>query len=295
VKPETVDVEVVGGLLRVFVHRPEREPTLPAVLGIHGITASGVSLQPVARALVAETLVAAPDLRGRGASSELPPPYTMTAHADDCAAAVRALGLDPVIVVGESMGGYVAAILAAKHPDLVRSVVLVDGGPMVPLPEGVDPDAFLKAVLGPSLERLSMTFASVEDYFEYSRAHPALGEGWNADVEDYLRYDLVGEGPELRSRVSAAAVEGDFADQVNHPEVIIDSLASLTCPVHLIRATRGLQNEPTPLLPEPLIDLWRERLPQLTVETVDDTNHYTLMFGERGVARIAAAVRAYGT
>jgi hypothetical protein len=64
--------------------------------------------------------------------------------------------------------------------------------------------------------------------------------------------------------------------------------------VHLIRATRGLRNEPAPLLPDPLVDMWRERLPQLTVETVDDTNHYTLMFGERGVERIANAVRNLG-
>ncbi|MGN6474693.1 MAG: alpha/beta fold hydrolase [Mycobacteriales bacterium] len=292
-KPETVDVEVAGGLLRALVYRPEGEPTLPPVFGIHGITGSALQLQPVARDLVSHTLVAAPDLRGRGVSGELPPPYSMTTHADDCAAVLRALGLDPVIVVGESMGGYVAAILAAKYPELVRAVVLVDGGPMLPLPDGVDPDTILTALLGPSIARLAKTFASVDEYFDYWRVHPALGEGWSADVEDYLRYDLTGEEPKLRSRVSAAAVEGDFADQVNHPEVIIDSLASLKCPVHLIRATRGLQNEPSPLLPQPLIDLWCERLPQLTVETVDDTNHYTLMFGDRGVSQIVKAVRSF--
>lgn len=289
-KPEPVDVEVAGGMLRVLVHRPEGEPTLPPVLGLHGVTASAMSLQPVARALLTETLIAAPDLRGRGASGQLPPPYGMAVHADDCAAVVRALGLDPVVVVGESMGGYVGVVFAAKYPELVRSVVLVDGGIPLPLPPGVPTDLILPAVLGPAIERLTMTFASVEAYFDYWRPHPAVSEGWNADVEDYLRYDLAGEEPELRSRVSAAAVEGDFSDQLNHPEVIADSLASLTCPMRLIRATRGLLNEPTPLLPDVIVDPWREKLPQLEVETVDDTNHYTLMFGERGTERVVKAV-----
>jgi pimeloyl-ACP methyl ester carboxylesterase len=262
------------------------------VLGLHGVTASSVSLNPVARALVGETLIAAPDLRGRGASGQLPAPYGMSVHADDCAAVVRALNLEPVIVVGESMGGYVAVVFAAKYPELVKSVVLVDGGIPLPMPPGVPAETILPLVLGPAIERLSRTFTSVEAYFDFWRVHPAVSEGWNSDVEDYLRYDLTGEEPDLRSRVSKAAVEGDFADQLNHPEVVADSLASLTCPLRLIRATRGLLNEPTPLLPEPLVEVWREKLPQLEVETVDDTNHYTLMFGQAGADRIAAAVRA---
>jgi pimeloyl-ACP methyl ester carboxylesterase len=289
-KSEPVDVEVAGGLLRVLVHRPEGEPTLPPVLGLHGVTASAMSLQPVARALVSETLIAAPDLRGRGASGQLPPPYGMEVHADDCAAVVRALGLDPVVVVGESMGAYVGVTFAAKYPELVHSFVMVDGGIPLPLPEGIPTEVLLNAALGPAVERLGMTFPSVDAYFGYWRVHPAVGEGWNADIEDYLRYDLGGEEPELRSRVSLEAVKGDHTDMLTNPAVIADALATLKCPMRLIRATRGLLNQPEPLLPDALVDPWREKLPQLEVETVDDTNHYTVMFGERGVERIVKAV-----
>ncbi|HEX3705183.1 MAG TPA: alpha/beta hydrolase [Mycobacteriales bacterium] len=290
-KAEPIDVEVAGGMLRVALHRPEGEPTLPPVLGLHGVTASSVSLNPVARALVGETLVAAPDLRGRGASSPLPGPYGMAAHADDCAAVVRALNLDRVILVGESMGGYVSVVFAARYPELVHSIVLVDGGIPLELPEGVPVEAVVQAVLGPAIERLSMTFESEAAYLDFWRVHPAVSEDWNADVEDYLRYDLVGDSPALRSRVSAAAVEGDLADQLSNPALIADSLASLRCPITLLRATRGLLNQPEPLLPDALVDPWREKLPQMSVEIVDDTNHYTLMFGSRGAERIAAAVR----
>ncbi|HVT64565.1 MAG TPA: alpha/beta hydrolase [Mycobacteriales bacterium] len=290
-KSEPVDVALAGGMLRVLVHRPEAEPTLPPVLGLHGVTASAMSLQPVARALVSETLIAAPDLRGRGASGQLPAPYGMEVHADDCAAVVRALGLDPVIVVGESMGAYVGVTFAAKYPELVKSFVMVDGGIPLPLPEGIPTDVLLNAALGPAVERLGLTFPSVDAYFDYWRVHPAVGECWSEDVEDYLRYDLGGEEPELRSRVSLEAVKGDHTDMLTNPAVIADSLATLKCPMRLIRATRGLLNQPEPLLPDALVDPWREKLPQLEVETVDDTNHYSVMFGDRGVERIAKAVR----
>jgi pimeloyl-ACP methyl ester carboxylesterase len=215
----------------------------------------------------------------------------MAAHAEDCAAVIRGLGLAPAIVVGESMGGYVAVVLAARYPELVRAVVLVDGGIPLQAPADVPVEMVLSAVLGPALARLGQTFASVESYFEFWRAHPAFANEWNADIEDYLRYDLVGEPPALRSRVSAVAVEEDTRQQLADPSLIEDSLRSLRGPLSLLRATRGLLDQPEPLLPDALVAPWREALPQLLVDTVEDTNHYTLMFGARGVSRIAELVR----
>ncbi|MET9399171.1 alpha/beta hydrolase [Kitasatospora sp. NPDC002965] len=52
--------------------------------------------------------------------------YTMEDHADAVATAVRAAGLTRVEVVGHSMGGAVAVVLAHRHPGLVASLVLVD-------------------------------------------------------------------------------------------------------------------------------------------------------------------------
>jgi pimeloyl-ACP methyl ester carboxylesterase len=65
------------------------------------------------------------DHRGQGLSPPSPGPYDMDTLADDAAALVRELGA-PVHFVGLSMGGFVGLRLAARRPQLLRSLVLID-------------------------------------------------------------------------------------------------------------------------------------------------------------------------
>jgi pimeloyl-ACP methyl ester carboxylesterase len=277
----SLDVPVGGGALRVAQWGDDP----PRILGLHGITASSVSLAPLARALAPAGLVA-PDLRGRGGSASLPGPFGMAAHADDCAAIIGTVGDGPMTVVGESMGAFVGVTLAARHPDLVRALVLVDGGLPLSVPAGLDPDAIVDALLGPAVERLRLTFPSLDAYFDYWREHPALGEVWGPDVEAYLEYDLTGEVPSLRSTVSEEAVRADGADTIVNVDRLREALEAVRCPVHLFRATRNLVNAEPPLFPDEVVDQWRHVLTSDTV--VEDTNHYSIIFGDRGVAAVAA-------
>lgn len=284
--PTFLDVPVDGGALRVARWGDGEE----VVLGLHGITASSVSLAPLARALPDRTVVA-PDLRGRGGSAALAGPFGMRAHAEDCAAVIRALADGgPVTVVGESMGAFVAVVLAAEHPSLVRRVVLVDGGLPLPMPPDLDPDTIADALLGPAIERLRMTFPSVDAYFDFWRVHPAVGKVWGDDVEAYLRYDLTGDEPSLRSKVSEDAVRADARDTILNADGIGDALRRVECPMHLLRATRNLVDAEPPLLPDAAVEPWRAALPTLTDEVVPDTNHYSIIFGEPGLAAVARAV-----
>lgn len=160
------------------------------VLAIHGITASHLAWAEVAR--LHHGRIIAPDLRGRGGSAGLPGPFGMAAHTEDCGAVLDALGIERATVVGHSMGGFVAAALAHRHPSRVRNLVLVDGG--APLPGG---DVDIEARLGPAIHRLSMRFASVEEYRDFWRGHPAFTE-WSPAIESYVDYDLTGTPPRAR-------------------------------------------------------------------------------------------------
>jgi pimeloyl-ACP methyl ester carboxylesterase len=158
---DTLDVPVPGGLLRVG-RWTASDPGAPVVLAAHGVTANHRCWQ--ALAALDRCTVVAPDLRGRGRSGGLEGPAGMHRHADDLLAVLDHLGLPAPLVVGHSMGGFVAAAFGTRHPDRVSGTVLVDGGlPLPGPPEGTTPEQALNAAIGPAAQRLTMTFGSLEE------------------------------------------------------------------------------------------------------------------------------------
>lgn len=99
-----------------------------AVVVLHGLFGSGRNWMTVARRLGQQRSVLAPDLRNHGAS---PWSDTMTyaAMAADIAALVEERQV-PVALVGHSMGGKAAMLLALRRPDLVERLVVVDVAPV---------------------------------------------------------------------------------------------------------------------------------------------------------------------
>ncbi|HXY43919.1 MAG TPA: alpha/beta hydrolase [Acidimicrobiales bacterium] len=284
--PSFADVPVAGGELRVA----SWGEGAGVVLGIHGITGSCLQLKPVARRLGPEFTMVAPDLRGRGGSNRLPPPYGLQSHADDCAAVIAHFSSRPVVVLGESLGGFVAVVLAGSHPELVERLVLADGGLPTPVPAGVDTGALLQAVIGPAIDRLGQVFPSKEAYLEFWRSHPALAAEWSSDLEDYLEYDLEASDAGFVSRARIEPVRADGADILTDSSGISAALKSLHRPMTLVRARRNLVDALPPLYPDEVVDEWRPLLGEFSDEIVEDTNHYTLMFGERGAACLAGHV-----
>jgi len=69
------------------------------------------------------------DFRGQGASDKAPSPYSISLFCDDTARLLRSIDAWPAHLVGLSMGGMVAFQMAVSHPELVRSMVIVNSGP----------------------------------------------------------------------------------------------------------------------------------------------------------------------
>src|SRR6478672_6802973 len=78
--------------------------------------------------------VTAIDLRGCGRSDAPAEGYSIPELADDVAALCADVGIERPVVVGHSLGGMIAVELGARYPSLVRGLVLVDPGPISPLP-----------------------------------------------------------------------------------------------------------------------------------------------------------------
>lgn len=288
----TIDVPVAGGDLRVGIWDPVPDGLhaldAPTVLLVHGVTASHLAWQFVADALPHVRLIA-PDLRGRGRSNALGGPAGMAAHAEDLAAVCAHLDLPAVLVVGHSMGAFVALAFALRHPDAVTSLLLVDGGLPLAAPTGLDPEELVAAILGPTAERLSMRFADLDAYLDFWRRHPAFRNDWSPELERYLAYDLVPNDGGLRPATSYQTTVDDTVD-LNTGSVVHESLAALRHPALLITVPRGLQDEPPGLYPPAHLTGLLERYAGIEHRRYEGFNHYTIVMSEQGASAVALAV-----
>lgn len=282
---EQLDIPVAGGSLRVG----RWGGAGPTVLALHGITATHMGWVEVASRLP-DVTVLAPDLRGRGRSAHLPGPYGFAAHVADLVTLLDVVGCDQVVVAGHSMGGFVATLLAARHPDRVSRLVLLDGGLPTGRPEDPVQPGGIDAVLGPAAARLTMTFPSREAYRDFWRAHPAMGPIWGPAVQAYVDYDLVGEPPELRPSCREEAMRVDGAEVADHAATTA-ALSQVAAPIDFLRAERGLLDR-EPFYPEEAVTRWLDGTPVVGARTVPDTNHYSLLLGEPGADAVAAVVAA---
>ena len=262
----------------------------PAIVAIHGLTASHVNFMGVAERLAGRRPLLAFDLRGRGQSDKPAAGYGMQQHARDVAAAMRTLGLDRSVVLGHSMGAYIGTALAAEFPELVAGLVMLDGGYLLDPPPGFDPDQLLDTLLKPQIERLRTTYESRAKYLEFWRALPTIpAADWGPWVEAYLEYDLGGEPPALRARVAEPAVREDFRSMAQKQEVK-QRLLAVRCPVMVIRAQHGVAPGQPPIIPNQVMNEIRECVPAVEEHLIPGTTHYTIALADPGASIVADLV-----
>jgi len=286
VRIEGIEVPVDDGTLAAW-RLGDAPDGAPEVVAIHGITSTSRAWLAIAGALGTRAALIAPDLRGRGASAPVGPPFGIDVHVRDVLGLLDRLGLQRPVLAGHSLGAYIACRVAALHPDRVASLVLVDGGLPIPgLPPGADP----ATLLGPVVARLQAEFPDRETYREWWFAHPAFGDG---DVDpqllrDYADYDLCGDPPRMRSSVRPAVVQVDGADVLTARDA-----EALARPAVQLHAPRGLDGKPPPMQPPEVVAAWVAGAPdRRRAVAVPDCNHYTIAMGGRGASVVAEEIAA---
>jgi pimeloyl-ACP methyl ester carboxylesterase len=102
-------------------------PGNPALVLLHGFQSNAHTWDTFSQAMADTYHVLALDQRGHGDSAWAPDGhYAPEASVSDIAGFITALRLTPTVVIGHSMGGRNAAMVAADHPEMVRKVVIVD-------------------------------------------------------------------------------------------------------------------------------------------------------------------------
>ena len=98
------------------------------LLALHGMASSAYWYERVANHLSEYHRIIAPDQRGHGQTAQASTGYDWETLAMDLVGLLDYLELDRVSVVGHSWGGHVASNLAARHPDRINSIIMIDGG-----------------------------------------------------------------------------------------------------------------------------------------------------------------------
>jgi lipase len=283
---DTFEVPTQGGDLHVgrWGNGPD------VVVAIHGLTLVHSEFHALADQLGPDVTLLAPDLRGRGGSAHLSPPYGIGVHATDVGALLDHVDARSATVLGYSTGAAVAGLVAAIRPERVARVVMVDGGPAPVRTDATEdprPDPVAHVV-----ERLACTWPSVSAYQDSWRSHPGLGPIWNPYVERLLADELTGEPPELRSSLSALAAVEDAASHLDGREVAI-GFRLLRVPVVALRAARNMLDQPEPIFSADQVEQWRALVPQLRDILVPDVNHYSILLTEEGARAVAAALGSH--
>jgi N-formylmaleamate deformylase len=112
--------DVIANGIKVHYHRTGT-PGKPALLLLHGVTASGRVWVRVAREMQDEYDIVMTDARGHGQSDDLSGGFSLSMLADDAAGVIAGLGLQKPYMWGHSMGAITTAIVAANYPELIRA------------------------------------------------------------------------------------------------------------------------------------------------------------------------------
>lgn len=115
-------IAIQGSKVHFWVHHPEKSTT---IMMIHGFRGTHMGLQKIIDALP-NVRVVIPDLPGFGRSSPLGKRHTIRAYSDFAVEFIQRLGLRQPILLGHSFGSIVAADLAARHPELIKKLILVN-------------------------------------------------------------------------------------------------------------------------------------------------------------------------
>jgi pimeloyl-ACP methyl ester carboxylesterase len=226
----------------------------PAILAIHGSTQSAYTFIALAERLAPDVRFVAVDLRGHGFSDKPPSGYGIDQHVGDLHELITTLGLHRPVILGFSIGGAIAAFLAARG-DFSGLILL----------EGVIGDrAFTEnaaaQVIKPLSASLGPRIGGFEEYMTRWRAQrpptgPSVPYSDEAErvLERTIRYELapLPDGT-YRRRALRAAFEETWASLLESDS--LGALRKVRCPTLIVQGTRP----------------WIEGRPYLTDATIAD-------------------------
>jgi pimeloyl-ACP methyl ester carboxylesterase len=220
----------------------------PCVLLLHGLAGHAGEWAQTAGWLIERCRAVALDARGHGGSERSPADVSRAAHVADVVHVVEGLRLDPVVLVGQSLGGQTALLVAAERPDLVRGLVVTEASPAA--------DDDVVAEVGEALRRWPVPFASREAAVEFFGGPSLSADAWADGLEHrdggwWPRFDV-----EVMIRTLREAAGRSYWSEWER----------ISCPTLVVRAGTG---EMTSAEARAMVD----RLPHARLVEIPDAGH----------------------
>jgi pimeloyl-ACP methyl ester carboxylesterase len=205
--------------------------------------------------------------------------YSLTDQADRIALALHSLEPHPVVLVAHSVSGSIALRLAIRHPELVRAVVLLDGGPM----EMIATNGFRQAMRYAPWVKWMGGMKRLRPFIRRDLIASSADSSWLTDT--VLQAYTAGAAADLDGTLKAYLRMANTRE----PEKLAPRLHQLNVPVRLVVGgaphRSGISREQ--------IELLAARLPRFTIDSVPHAGHY--LFEEAPDAVVAAIGRAQGS
>jgi pimeloyl-ACP methyl ester carboxylesterase len=206
-----------------------------ALLLVHGLGYTRQGWGPQRDLLARRFRVLSFDNRGIG-ESEIPPgPYTVGELAGDVLQVLDQAGAGRAHLLGASLGGMVAQLVAAEHPDRVDRLVLVgttpggrDAFPLpqrtlaliaeaAALPQEIAMRRFVENALAPGS-------TLVDEVFAYRRSHPPDPAGWAAQAAAGAAWDADGRLARIAAPTLVVAGTADAVVDPRNAQLLVDAI-----------------------------------------------------------------------
>lgn len=241
------------------------------VLCIHGLTANCRCWDGMVEALSPAHRLLAMDLRGRGGSGRPGTGYSLGHHVSDIRSFIDDLGIERIMLMGHSLGAFIALAFAARFPSRVERLVLVDGGGRL---SKKHMDKVMEGIR-PSLLRLGVIFPTEEAYLDSMRQSTVL-HPWNRDIETHCKYEIEKVENGVRCNIDPNHIMEE-SENLRKTDVRF-FYPHIQCDTLILRATRGLLADDDILLPEPVIVGMLKAIPKAERLDVKGLNHYGIVF-----------------
>lgn len=253
-------IQTEGAALRII----DGGSAEPALVFLHYWGGSARTWQPVINRLVGQARCVALNQRGWSGSTVEDDRYGLGALADDVERVTAVLGLQRYVLVGHSMGGKVAQILATRRPRGLLGLVLVAPAPPTPMPVSEAQRADMLASYG--------SREGVLQALNVLAGAPLLEEWRDQVIEDTLS----GTTPAKRMWTERGMIED-----------ISDGLGDITIPVSVVVGSRDRVEHETSLR-----KIFGRLLPQARFRILEGVGHLSPLEAPDEVAQICAALLA---